>query len=273
MKDFLRSPTGSNRRQGKSEQADSAEDERAKGGADARTVRSKREKQIEDRVAELGRALSSAYEEQKKLLEELEDLRTDESTASLLAREAVDSPTRTDTPGREDEHTDNSESEDAAEREAWLREKVHMEEQVYILQDRLREMQGELVESDQTWQARWELYTSQAAAERNHYAEEAHRSQKDATERQRQLVELKQSISSLTRLENQVADEELSERMDNLYYKIRDWVVSSLRRSQLGWLELPFSSDQNANYMQSICLSSLATQNVCCPVKSGLASV
>ncbi|KAF2726610.1 hypothetical protein EJ04DRAFT_582575 [Polyplosphaeria fusca] len=62
-------------------------------------------------------------------------------------------------------------------------------------------------------------------------------------------MDLKQSISSLTRMESQVADSDLSEQMDLLYHRIREWVISNFRRTKLDFSNL---TTETARMLESI---------------------
>jgi hypothetical protein len=184
-----------------------------------------------DRIAELEKALKDAHEEVSRFKQEMELLKakqninpthSQEQSSSQASRDDMDSEME-DVPHHENEDDDSDDS-------------FHGDE-LLELRSKLHDLESELLDQDNIWKSRWERERAERIHERNSMAEELHFAQKEAFDRRKQLLELKQSLSTLTHRENQVTDGELAERMDGLYHRIREWVVSTLRRSQLGGLE------------------------------------
>ncbi|KAE8853871.1 hypothetical protein CFE70_003710 [Pyrenophora teres f. teres 0-1] len=69
-----------------------------------------------------------------------------------------------------------------------------------------------------------------------------HAAEKESNERLQQLLSLKSSISSLTRMESQVTDNELADSFTQIANRIREWSVSNYRRSKPRFDNLPKES-------------------------------
>src|SRR5207253_2342420 len=107
-------------------------------------------------------------------------------------------------------------------------------EQNYELRGKLAELEQQLVEQDALYRAKIDRELSKGQEEWNELTGRLHHSEKESQERLQQLLDLKHSISALTRMESQVTDSELAERMDQLYHRIREWIISNFRRTKLG---------------------------------------
>jgi hypothetical protein len=174
-----------------------------------------------NRIIELENALKRSFEEVALLKEEIDQLKIQKPQDSLPHAGAfsdVHALTIDEQPSDE-EMTD---------------EDVRLQDEVYDLRVQLSEMHSEMTEQGNIWKLKWEKERHDRILERNAMAEELHNTQKEIIERRQQLLDLKQSLSSLTHRDNQVTDGELSERMDGLFHRIREWVVSNFRRSSLG---------------------------------------
>ncbi|RMZ74407.1 Involucrin repeat [Pyrenophora seminiperda CCB06] len=66
-----------------------------------------------------------------------------------------------------------------------------------------------------------------------------HAAEKESSERLRQLLSLKSSISSLTRMESQVTDSDLTESFTQVANRVREWTVSNYRRARPSFDNLP----------------------------------
>jgi hypothetical protein len=66
-----------------------------------------------------------------------------------------------------------------------------------------------------------------------------HATEKESNERLQQLLSLKSSISSLTRTDSQITDNELSDSFTQLSNRIREWVISNFRRTKMDAGNLP----------------------------------
>jgi len=189
-----------------------------------------RELKATDRIIELEKALAVAIEEQELLRLELRNARqqnhphrqnTEDRRQHLLGSSPPPNPS----------HDVGIE----VQRKASLpRENENLAEQNFELRGRLLALQDQLVEQDVLYKARIERELSRSEAEWNELTRRLHHSEKESQERLQQLLDLKHSISALTRMDTQVTDAELAERMDHLYHRVREWVISNFRRSKLG---------------------------------------
>lgn len=57
---------------------------------------------------------------------------------------------------------------------------------------------------------------------------------KNAHNLEKQLRELKQNMSKSTRVEKQVSDQEVTEKMGRLHHEVQNWVVNAFRRVKIG---------------------------------------
>ncbi|KAI4632047.1 uncharacterized protein J4E87_001517 [Alternaria ethzedia] len=71
-----------------------------------------------------------------------------------------------------------------------------------------------------------------------------HAAEKESQERLQQLLALKSSISSLTRMESQITDSELAASFSQLANRVREWTVSNFRRSKLNLDSLPKETEE-----------------------------
>ncbi|KAI4702574.1 hypothetical protein J4E81_002939 [Alternaria sp. BMP 2799] len=71
-----------------------------------------------------------------------------------------------------------------------------------------------------------------------------HAAEKESQERLQQLLALKSSISSLTRMDSQITDSELAESFSQLANRVREWTVSNFRRSRLNLDKLPKETEE-----------------------------
>lgn len=107
------------------------------------------------------------------------------------------------------------------------------QDNVEELQHKLAGAEAQLADRDSVWIEELEREKRERMVERNALAEQLHAAEKEANDRRRQLLDLKQNISAITRTESQVTDSELAERMEQLFNRIRGWIVSNYRRSKL----------------------------------------
>ncbi|KAF2762168.1 hypothetical protein EJ05DRAFT_497035 [Pseudovirgaria hyperparasitica] len=175
-------------------------------------------------MADRGGALARSYEEHSRLQADLDDSGPDSSPphSPMLPISPIGAP--------ENFYANLSPLQSAPE--SWTTDRGNLEDQVLELQSRVHSLQSDIADRDNYWKAQWERESRERIYERNALAEDLHTAQKDALDKRKQLLDLKQSISSLTHIENQVTDGEVAERMDGLYHRVRNWVVSNYRRSQ-----------------------------------------
>lgn len=201
--------------------------------ADRNSKRSAEDGERSPQISELQKALKDAHEEISRLKHDLEichakEAPHTESEPSEVGNESVSKKSM------DFEMIDARPCDDVACHDD--HECLPPSNGADYLHSRLQSLEAELLEQSNVWKSRWEHERSERLLERNAMAEELQSAQKEALTRRRQLLDLKQSLSSLTHRDNQVTDGEIAERMDNLYHRIREWVVSHLRRSQCGKL-------------------------------------
>ena len=209
------------------------------GGSSFEIRRDAQDTKSADRIAELERALIQVKEEQNALREELDKVRhngvTYQETVEGYRRqlsEGYGHISREGSPHRSPNRMDYE--PDASPRRSFNRQREDLTEQHYELRGKIMELQEQMMEQDALYRARYDQELSRSEADWNDLTGRLHQSEKEAQERLQQLLDLKHSISALTRMESQVTDSELAERMDSLYHRIREWTVSNFRRTKLG---------------------------------------
>ncbi|KAI4626435.1 hypothetical protein J4E83_003585 [Alternaria metachromatica] len=161
------------------------------------------------RIADLERALAIAKEEQNLAREELSRLRQ--------CREA---------------------DQDAIEElRAQLAQSASNADTVPPVQ-----LEQRLASHDKTHQNR--LERPQSNGEADDLRLRLHAAEKESQERLQQLLALKSSISSLTRMDSQITDSELAESFSQLANRVREWTVSNFRRSKLNLDSLPKETEE-----------------------------
>ncbi|CAK4028293.1 Hypothetical predicted protein [Lecanosticta acicola] len=99
-----------------------------------------------------------------------------------------------------------------------------LEERVPTLEGRVKELEASLLERDEKCEAEVE--------KQNILSIEKSRLQDEASKTQQQLLELKRTIATNTRVENQVSDANIAEQMQLLYHEIQTWIVANYRKSE-----------------------------------------
>ncbi|KAF2800751.1 hypothetical protein K505DRAFT_412799 [Melanomma pulvis-pyrius CBS 109.77] len=196
-----------------------------------------------DRIAELERALAVAREEQNAMREELEKVRQH----GVLTRETIEdyrrqlSETYSTSPRPHSPRTHSTrpnsthmDYEQTSPRRSLTKTREDLIEQNYSLRGKLAELQEQLESQESShYQSRSDTASFRGDSEWNELTARLHNTEKESQERLHQLLSLKHSISSLTRTTSQVTDAELAERLQQLSYLIREWVISNFRRTKL----------------------------------------
>ncbi|KAF2741106.1 hypothetical protein EJ04DRAFT_571821 [Polyplosphaeria fusca] len=223
------------------------------------SIKSISDERTANRIAELERALIITREEQNALREELDKVKqhdqayreTIEDYHRQLHSHNHGHHSRPHSPDTDMvvEYGDRDGYENQA---AYDRRGEDAMDQTQHLRQKLAELQERLVEQDVGYRLKLQQQAQQALrgeSEWNELTRRLHHAEKESTERLQQLMDLKQSISSLTRMESQVADSDLSEQMDLLYHRIREWVISNFRRTKLDFSNL---TTETARMLESI---------------------
>ncbi len=80
---------------------------------------------------------------------------------------------------------------------------------------------------------------TRSEAEWNELTSRLHAAEKELQDRLQQLLSLKSSISSLTRMESQVTDSELAEALSRIANRVREWVIGNFRRTKFDFSNIP----------------------------------
>jgi hypothetical protein len=193
-----------------------------------------------DRIAELERALAVATEAQDAMRQELDKVRqhgvatreTSEDYRRQLSGTYSTSPQagppHTTSPRRQSSLMDYEHT--TSPRRSVDKTREDLIEQNYSLRGQLAELQDQLMSHEPPSSHH---PPSRGDSEWNALTARLHNTEKESQERLNQLLSLKHSISSLTRTATQVTDAELAERLQQLAYQIREWVISNFRRTKL----------------------------------------
>ncbi|KAF1997928.1 hypothetical protein P154DRAFT_524462 [Amniculicola lignicola CBS 123094] len=211
--------------------------------------------QAADRLVELERALALAREEQSELKEELGRVRKHsvvyrETIADYRQQltEAYSRSPLSDTPERDTSPMEDVDH-DISERHSGDHQRGDLIEQNYDLREKVAQLQEQMIEQDVLYRARLEQQITRGQTEWNELTGRLHQAEKESQERMQQLLDLKHSISALTRIESQVPDSDVATRMDELCYRIREWVISNYRRAKLNFVHLSPSTMQALEFI------------------------
>ncbi|KAF2463459.1 uncharacterized protein BDR25DRAFT_307750 [Lindgomyces ingoldianus] len=208
------------------------------------SIKSIQDAKTADRIAELERALAVAREEQKALREELEKARkhgTVYRDARDDYRKQLHGPynrsSRSASPMTDSTQTEYE--EDISPRRSWSQQREELIEQNYELRGKLADLQEQLVEQDTAFRTKLDQEMHKGEREWNELTGRLHQSEKESQERLQQLLDLKHNISTLTRMDSQVTDFELAEKVDQLFHRTREWVISNFRRTKPDFNNVP----------------------------------
>ncbi|KAH9875205.1 hypothetical protein J1614_004696 [Plenodomus biglobosus] len=203
-----------------------------------------------NRVAELERALAVAKEEQDLLRKDLDAERAhrqaDQNMIDKLRSQVAETRRTTRSPPAE--HSTKKQRSSDHPDEDILRENYELRYTVAQLHDQITFQDSATDYSGLHTKEEWESLRS-----RLHVAE------KESQERLQQLISLKKSISSLTRMGSHVTDTDLTEAFSQLFDRIRDWTVSNFKRSRLKLDGVP---DETRNVLSAILPGSTSVASV-----------
>lgn len=200
------------------------------------------------RVAELERALILAKGEQDALKEELETAREQgqakEYTIETLRHQLAETRQNIEVASSciSNEHGRDKGPADHSEEE--------LVGQNYELRYKILQLQEQLSTQDANYREIVEQNTSvHGESEWNELRSRLHTTEKESQERLQQLLSLKSSISSLTRIDSQITDNELVVSFSQLANCVREWVITNFRRAKLDLESLP---PETVRVLQSI---------------------
>jgi hypothetical protein len=206
------------------------------------SIRDTQDAKAADRIVELERALVAATETQDAMRQELEKVRQH----GVITRETMEDYRRqlsgtyntsprpgsahANSPGRQSSHMDYDHP--ISPRRLVDKSREDLIEQNYSLRGQLVELKEQLAFNEPP---SFQHPPTRGDPEWNELTVRLHNTEKESQERLNQLLSLKHSISSLTRTTTQVTDAELAERLQQLAYQIREWVISNFRRTKLNF--------------------------------------
>lgn len=215
-----------------------------------------------ERVAELERSLAIAREEQKLMREELDNVRLQSDprrgTGSEHSRQADHehqiTPDAFDgTPLNRMKSTDVHEVE-LDEKEDLKAPEISTNHQVndqsvddvmrqnYDLRYKVAQLQDQLASQDITYNRNLNQIRPHGDAAWNELRMRLHATEKESQDRLQQLLLLKSSISSLTRVESHITDSELAESFTQLFNRVREWTISNYRRTKFEIEHIPLGT-------------------------------
>ncbi|KAM3418244.1 hypothetical protein BST61_g4245 [Cercospora zeina] len=113
---------------------------------------------------------------------------------------------------------------DLLEKETEL--KQALEDKCNALEEDVERLECDLERQDGDWRAEMELQNKKLVLERD-------KAQDAFVEIKRQLLGLKRSISTATRMDSQYPDLGFTAEMQNLYHEMQNWVVNTFRRTKM----------------------------------------
>ena len=208
------------------------------------------------RVADLERALAIAREEQELAREELSKVRqsrqADQDAIEELRQRLAETGSNADRApvAGSNDHGEVSEVPGTAQQRE--EEILHQNSE---LRYRLAQLEEQLASHNELHPH--SLKRPQSNGEADDLRLRLHAAEKESQERLQQLLALKSSISSLTRVDSQITDNELAESFSQLANRVREWTVSNFRRSKLNLSNLPKETAEvlsalNPRYMTNI---------------------
>jgi hypothetical protein len=213
------------------------------------------DKSTDERVVELERALETAREEQNAMREELAKLKEHGSvyreTIEDYRRQVSNTYSHPPNPPGAFHTTSRPTSSSSAttpmdyeqsvspRRTSTKHRREGPSEQIHDLRSQVAQLQDQLASQESHYHSREVQLRSRNEAEWNDLTSRLHATEKESQERLHQLLSLKSSISSLTRMDAQITDSELTETLAQLANRVREWVVSNFRRAKLDMCNLP----------------------------------
>lgn len=195
-------------------------------------IQSIQDAKAEGRIAELERALAVAKEDQAALREELDNSKRRSQVYGEPGADYRRPVPRPSSPLPGSTRVDYS-SLETSPRRPISRAREDVMEQNFALRGQVAHLHEQLVQQDAMFRSNLEQRVQSRDAEWEEVTARLHHTEKESQERLQQLLDLKHSISAMTRMENQATDSELAERADQLYHRIREWVISNFRRAKL----------------------------------------
>lgn len=132
---------------------------------------------------------------------------------------------------KQEYETEIAKLKDELEKEKEMR--IAYEEKVTQLEEEVDELQSQLEEEEHEHEQQALQFKTEAESRINALASEARSRTHDNNNLQKQLVELKRSVSTATRTSPQVSDTTFRQEMEILQHEVQNWVVNNFRRAKL----------------------------------------
>ena len=129
---------------------------------------------------------------------------------------------------KQEYETEISKLKDELEKEKEMR--IAYEEKVTAMEEEIDELQSQLEGHEEEFERSIAQLKNEAEARLNAMANEARSRTQDASNLQKQLVELKKSVSTSTRTSAQVSDTTFGQQIGILQHEVQNWVVNNFRR-------------------------------------------
>ncbi|KAI9707851.1 MAG: hypothetical protein M1820_004457 [Bogoriella megaspora] len=191
--------------------------------------------EIASHLSDLEKALKTARTEQQRMSSKLQELQIQKDEALKSHRHLEETTAKLRLDHEQELHSLRSKLAEESESSTYWARKHST-----VLND-LNALKTRFLERDAMWKSEWERKAAQLMGERDGLVEKLHGVQrgmeekgKEAEEARRQLVELKQGVARAGRVEEQISDEEVRERLAGLRYEIENWVVGGFRRGKGG---------------------------------------
>jgi hypothetical protein len=201
------------------------------------SIKSIQEAKVADRIADLERALALARDNQYALQEELDKV----NQHGVVYRETIADYRRqlSDTYNSPRPTSPQIDYEpDVSPSPSFSKHQEELVDENYDLRSKVAQLQYQLAQQDALYRTKLDEAVFKGEADWNELTGRLHNSEKESQERLQQLLDLKHSISALTRMDSQVTDSELAEQLEQLHHRIREWVISNYRRTKLNFSNL-----------------------------------
>ncbi|KAF2659427.1 hypothetical protein K491DRAFT_675647 [Lophiostoma macrostomum CBS 122681] len=198
------------------------------------SIKSIQEAKATDRIADLERALALARENQHAMQDELDKV----NQHGVVYRETIADYRRqlSDTYNSPRLASPQMDYEpDDSPSPSFGKPHDDLVDENYDLRSKVAELQYQLTQQDALHRTKLDEARFRGEVDWNELTGRLHNSEKESGERLQQLLDLKHSISALTRMESQVTDSELVEQLEQLHHRIREWVISNYRRTKLNF--------------------------------------
>jgi len=198
-----------------------------------------------DRIAELERSLATAREEQKALQRELHKVRRSSREDQDMHDESrqctPDSPEAVANERGDAVKSGHSLSGANGGMEAPKRFTGPCDEtpRIYGSRYKLAQLQHPVATQNTSHHDMLDHPVLNRDDELNDLRIRLHNTEKESQERLQQLLSLKSSVVSLTRTGSQVTDSDMADTFTQMFNRIREWIISNFRRTQMDVGDLP----------------------------------